>query len=242
MIWAIALALVPTVIWCAICLWQRPSGLSLGWLVAGAVVGVFLGVPVWLLESVVDRFANPDERLSRDFIQQVIGAACSEEILKAGGVAILVWLGFRAGNRSGQGVVAIAISVGIGFMTLENLVAVIGSENPLSLAIDRQLTLLAGHGHYQSIMGVLLAWTIFRRQVRWAILALLVPIFLHGWGDLSEQLFRDEPNPGSAEDTVLFFAWIASVLTTALVASVLLKFGRGAVPGPRRETAVADLT
>jgi RsiW-degrading membrane proteinase PrsW (M82 family) len=213
---SIALALVPTVVWCLIVSWVRPPKLSLRWLLGGIIVGVLLGGPVWLVESAVDGLASPSDRLSRDFLQQVIGAACSEESLKFIGVGLLIWLAYRRGEREVRALVAIAISVGIGFMTLENLVAVIASDTPMSLAMDRQLTILAGHGSYQTIMGIFLAISIRHHRFGWVIAAIIAPVLLHGWGDLAEQLFIDEPDPGSVDDTILYNTWIASIVATAL--------------------------
>jgi RsiW-degrading membrane proteinase PrsW (M82 family) len=219
---AIALAFIPTIVWCLIFVWVRPPGFSLRWLLGGMIVGVVLGGPVWLAESAVDVLAIPGDRYWRGFVQQVIGAACSEESLKFIGVGLLVWLAQRRSERAPRAVVAIAISVGIGFMTLENLVAVIVSDTPMSHAIDRQMTIIAGHGSYQAIMGVFLAMSIQHRRLGWAIAALIVPLFLHGWGNLAEQLFIDEPDHRSFQDTMLYNTWIGSIVTTALAAFSLL--------------------
>ncbi len=183
---------------------------------------MMLGGPVWLVESAVDVLANPSDRFWRNFVQQVIGAACSEESLKFIGVGALVWLAQRHSQRTSRAVVAIAISVGIGFMTLENVVAVIASDTPMALATDRQLTTLAGHGNYQAIMGVLVAMSIQHRRLGWAIAALVVPVVLHGWGNLTVQLFIDEPEPHSFDDTLLYNSWIGSIVTTVLAAFSLL--------------------
>ena len=82
---------------------------------------------------------------------------------------------------------------------------------------------VAKEGVYmQAIMGVFLAMTIRHRRLGWAIAALVVPVFLHGWGDLAEQLFIDEPDPGSFDDTMLYNSWIGSIVTTSLAAFSLL--------------------
>ena len=54
------------------------------------------------------------------------------------------------------------------------------------------------------------------------IAAFAVPVFLHGWGDLTEQLFIDEPDPGSFVDTILYYSWIGSIVATAFAAFYLL--------------------
>ena len=217
-----AIVALPTVAWIAVWCWMRPQSLSFFWFVAGTSFGILLGGPVWLAESFVEKFATSTDRFARDFNQQVIGAACCEEVVKFVGVALLVFLVTRQHVPSLRCVVCVSMSVGIGFMTLENFVAVYAADSRLSVAFDRQFSIFAGHASFQVIMG----WFIHRwcvtRWSGWAIASLLVPIFLHGWGDFSEALFQDEPNPNSVEDTVLFGAWIASLLSTAALAICVL--------------------
>ncbi len=219
---SIAFALLPTIVWCLIWLWVRDSEVSLRWLFGGIGVGALLGAPVWFAESAIDGLANPNDRFSRDFVQQVLGAAGCEETLKFVAIGLLLWLAGSSLGHVPRQVVAISIAVAIGFMTLENLVGVLRSETPMSLAMDRQITIFAGHPSYQVIMGYLLAVSLQRRRLGWACAALIVPVALHGWGDLSEQLFKDETNRGSLEDTVLYFAWLASIVVTASSAFFLL--------------------
>ncbi len=223
----VALAVLPTLVWCLICLWIRPSEVSLRWLISGLLLGAAIGGPIWLAESAIDGLANPNDRFSRDFIQQVLGAAFCEETLKFIAIGVLLWFAglgrdHHSRDHLSREVVTISVSVAIGFMTLENLFGVYRSGSTLSLALDRQLTIFAGHPSYQVIMGTLLAVAIQRRRVGWAIAALALPMLLHGWADLSEQLFRDETNPGSVEDSTLYFAWLASIAVTACLTFYLL--------------------
>ncbi len=234
---AIAMAFIPAAVWCLVFAWVRPPGFSLRWLIGGMIVGVMLGGPVWSVESAVDGLASGGDRFWRDFAQQVIGAACSEESLKFIGIGLLVWLAYRRGQRAARAVVAIAISVGIGFMTLENVVAVIASDTPLAVATDRQLTILAGHGSYQAIMGVFLAMSIQQRRLGWAIAALVVPVVLHGWGNLTVQLFKDQPAPDSFDDTMLYNSWIGSIFTTALASVSLLWWVRRPINDQQLESS-----
>ena len=216
------LTFVPTLVWCVIWLWVKPTTVALRWLAAGIALGVLAAVPIWFYESAVDALADPNKRWSRVFIQQVLGAAVGEEGFKMLGVGILLAIVGRFMALQPRTVVAMAISVGIGFMTLENLFGVTVAESPMVLALNRQMTIIAGHGCYQAIMGCLLAKAIQDRRFSWGVLAFVVPVILHGWGDFSDQLFKDEPDPGSAEDTFLFYTWIASILTTAIATGLLL--------------------
>ncbi|WP_419580310.1 PrsW family glutamic-type intramembrane protease [Stieleria magnilauensis] len=219
----ITLSLLPTLVWVLLWLWIRPRSLPIQWLVAGMIAGALVCAPVYVAETLVDQIA-PTDRWSRDFVQQVAGAACCEEFLKLVAVGgLLRWSGEPSSLR---GTLAIAASVGIGFMTLENVVAVSNAASADSTAIGRQVSILAGHPSYQVIMGFCLARWQASRQTAWIIAAVAVPVVLHGWGDFSEAVFQDEPNPGSREDTIVFQSWIMSVFVTAMTAMACLKLSR----------------
>lgn len=221
---AIAIVSIPTIIWCLIYIWVQNSRHWFHWLIAGVSLGAALGIPAWFLETAIGQFAVGEGRFLQDFMEQVVGAAFCEEVLKFLAIGLLVWISSRQAPNNVRQIVGISIAVGIGFMTLENLLGIFRSADPISLALDRQVALFVGHPSYQVIMGYLLAIAIQRRSVTWLLAALLVPLTLHGWGDLSEKLFQDEINPGSLEDTVLFSSWLASLVVTTSMAGALLWF------------------
>jgi RsiW-degrading membrane proteinase PrsW (M82 family) len=220
--YASAITLLPTVVWGLIWLWIRPRDRSFSWLISGALVGGLLGGPIWMAETWVDQFAVPSDRISRDFIQQIVGAACCEETLMLVGVVAMMCFVLGKGDPSLARIVAVAVAVAIGFMTLENIVAVIAATKPMPISLDRQFTIFAGHPGYQLVMGwCLYYWKITNRKT-WLLAALVLPTLLHGWGDFSEALFQDEPYPDSVDDTVLYALWIASLLTTASTSVAIL--------------------
>ncbi|TWT74399.1 PrsW family glutamic-type intramembrane protease [Allorhodopirellula solitaria] len=222
------LALFPTLVWVLIWIWIRPATGAFKLLIVGLFAGASLAIPVWLAETLVDQLADPQHRWSRDFLEQVIGAACCEEGIKFAGVmGILKWFdktrhkGTSLGENGAHpwDAVPCALVIAIGFMTVENLIAITAAPSPTSMALSRQMTLLAGHPSYQLVMGYSLARWRLQHKAGWMIAAIAVPIFLHGWGDFSEQLFQDEPDHGSTRDTIEFVAWIGSI-TASLIASV----------------------
>ncbi len=216
----ILLALLPTLVWVLIWLWIRPSVRPVTHLVLGLAVGASLAVPAWFAETLVDDLVNAHNRWSHDFLEQVIGAACCEELLKfAGVIAVLSWLNEQRSRLSDA--VPVALTVGIGFMTVENILAVMAAQTPMSMASSRLVTILAGHPSYQLMMGFCLARWSVRRKMGWAVAAIALPILMHGWSDFSEQLFKDEPTHGSTRDNLEFAAWIGSIITS-LMASVLI--------------------
>ncbi len=214
------ITLVPTLIWVSIWVWIRPRCRSFSPLVVGIIVGAGVAVPVWFAEVWIDGTANTRSRLALDFQHQFLGAACCEELLKLVGVALLLrWMG--ASKPRPWHAIPIALTVGIGFMTVENIIAVMAAQEPMSMAYSRLVTVLAGHPGYQLVMGFCIARWSTHHRIGWAVASIGLPILLHGWGDLSEQLFKDEPKHGSTRDTLEFAAWIASI-TTVLIASLLV--------------------
>lgn len=217
----ILLCTLPTLVWMLVWFSIRPRQRSVLLLVTGMAIGASLAVPVWFAESFVDDFANSTDRWSRDFIEQVLSAAFCEELLKfVAVIGILKWIQPLPADR--EIAVPVALSVGIGFMTVENGFAMWAADSSMSMALSRQMTLLAGHPGYQLVMGFCLArWSVERRK-RWMFSALAIPILLHGWGDFSEQLFKDEPDHGSTRDTIEFLTWIGSIAATFTASLVIL--------------------
>ena len=128
--------------------------------------------------------------------------------------------------------ITIALSVAIGFMTFENLLAAIPSDQPLPRARDRLIAMLAGHPGYQIIMGYFISRAITQHRGLWWVPAVVIPVLMHGMFDFTDQAFQDEPNHGSLEDSILYGLWIGTmVVTVAVTGSVLCAVLRGSASG-----------
>jgi RsiW-degrading membrane proteinase PrsW (M82 family) len=79
------------------------------------------------------------------FVQQVLGAAVSEELFIFVGFFLTFKLFHLSRVRTEADVVAVAVAVAIGFTTIENVTAVVASGTPLSAALNRLLSIIAGH-------------------------------------------------------------------------------------------------
>ena len=105
-----------------------------------------------------------------------------------------------------------AVSVAIGFTTVENAIAVLGAVDKLSMATDRLMSIVAGHAVLQLVMGYFAALVLLGEglRVRYGVLMLAAPVALHGWGDYSEALFQYEQSlyPDAEVSKLLFSAWI----------------------------------
>ena len=92
---AIVIVLIPTTIWCLIYIWVQDARHWFHWLIAGVSLGAALGIPVWFLETAIGRIAVDEGRFLQDFMEQVVGAAFCEEVLKFLAIGLLVWISSR---------------------------------------------------------------------------------------------------------------------------------------------------
>ena len=190
--------------------------------------GIFLGViaclPIWVMETVIEDGGGKFTNLYlRAFVQQVLGAAVSEELFIF--VAfIATYMLFRGGRvRTRVDIVSIAVAAAIGFTTVENLLAVIAAPQPMSAAISRLLSIVAGHASVQLVMGYFAARMLLepRGRILNGILMIALPIAIHGWGDFSEAIFQ-AVDADSEESKRYFSYWIFAIFTYVVAAVIVL--------------------
>ncbi|MDE0865327.1 MAG: PrsW family glutamic-type intramembrane protease [Rubripirellula sp.] len=190
----------------------------------GIALGVVACVPVWLMETVVE---GAGDQLSgvyeKAFIQQVLGAAVSEELFIFLGFLIAFFLFRHSRIKTDRDVVAIAVAAAIGFTTVENLTAVLAAESPMTTAFSRLLSIVAGHASLQLMMGFFAAKVLLGREHRalYGFLMLAVPIVIHGWGDFSEAVFQ-AVDPDSQQSKQFFSGWILGIFAYIAGATVVL--------------------
>ena len=225
---AISLTLFPSLVWLLVALRLRTNKLSIGRIFVGLLAGVAASLATLEVVLLLAPILTSPDRWIGDFLDSVVSAALVEETLKYVCVTAICFVFVKANKPKGdtifqRDIIAIAVSVAIGFMSLENIIAVIGTDEPLLRARDRLASLFAGHPSFQVMMGFWIAKAIQLRH-RWAWpIALGVPVFVHGLIDFSQQAFKDEPNHGSLEDSILFYLWFGSLVSTAVVTGYLLE-------------------
>ena len=218
------ISLVPTLVLLAFVGALRFGNQRLAVLWTGVVLGVLACVPVYFMETVIE---GAGESLSglyeKAFVQQVLGAAVSEELCIFFGFLLTFKLFKRTRIQKDADVVAAAVAVAIGFTTIENLSAVLASETPMSVSLNRLLSIVAGHASLQLVMGYFAAKCLLgdRNRLVFGVLMLAVPIGIHGWGDFSESIFQavDADSPQSQQ---FFSAWIFGVFAYLVGAAVVL--------------------
>lgn len=187
-------------------------------------MGVLACVPVYLMETIIE---GAGDRLSgiyeKAFVQQVLGAAVSEELCIFLGFLLTFKLFQGVRIRTNAEVVAVAVAVAIGFTTIENVTAVLASETPWSVSLNRLLSIVAGHASLQLVMGYFAAkcWLGSHHRLLFGVLMLAVPIGIHGWGDFSESVFQavESDSPQSKQ---FFSAWIFGIFAYLAGAAIVL--------------------
>ena len=224
---AYLLTLFPSVVWVLTTLWLRTSRLSIGRVGIGVLTGIVAGFAALRAQMLLAPLLTSPDRWTNDFLDSVVSAAVIEESVKyicviAGAFYFVSVLKSKQLHVDTRDIVAIAVSVAIGFMTLENILAVMTAEQPLLRGRDRLLSIFAGHPAFQIMMGVCVAKAIQHRSKLVWLAALGIPVFVHGLIDFAEQTFQDEPNHGSLEDSILFYLWFGSLVTTTVASLYLI--------------------
>ena len=217
-------SLVPTLVLLGLVGAFRFRSIMLPVLWMGVILGVVACIPVYLMETVIEDAGGQLTGLyEKAFVQQVLGAAVSEELFIFVGFFLTFKLFQTSRVRTEADVVAVAVAVAIGFMTIENVTAVVASETPMSAALNRLLSIIAGHASLQLMMGYFAAKCLLgnRNRLLFGLLMFAVPIVIHGWGDFSEYIFQ-QVDADSPQSKQFFSAWILGVFAYIAGAAIVL--------------------
>ena len=218
------LSLVPTLVlmgWVGAFGLTRPRCPAL-WV--GMILGIVACVPVWFMETVIEGAGDHLTGLyEKAFVQQVLGAAVSEELFIFLGFLGTFLLFRRTRVKTEGDVVAIAVAAAIGFTTIENVTAVLAAESPMTTAFSRLLSIVAGHASLQLVMGYFAAKCLLGtgNRILNGLLMLAVPIAIHGWGDFSESVFQTV-DPDSEQSKQFFSGWIIGIFAYLAGAVIVL--------------------
>lgn len=218
------ISMIPTVVLLVLVGAFRFSSQMLVVLWTGVAFGVVACVPVYFMETVIEGAGDQLSGLyEKAFVQQVLGAAVSEELWIFFGFLLTYKLFQSIRIQTEADVVATAVAVAIGFTTIENITAVIASETPMSASLNRLLSIVAGHASLQLVMGYFAAKCLLggRNRLLFGLLMLAVPIGIHGWGDFTESIFQavDADSPQSKQ---FFSAWIFGIFAYLAGAAIVL--------------------
>lgn len=176
-------------------------------LVKAVLYGVGIGIPVALLEMVIERvlFGGDPTTLFGTTVQAFFVAALPEESFKL----LALWLVLRKNpyfDEHFDGIVY-AVCVGLGFAALENVLYVVGAEeNWFSVAVTRALLAVPGHYAFAVLMGYYYSvYHFVDRSSRTAACILLVPVVAHGVYDALALSSTVNPYLGGISSIVLIY-------------------------------------
>ena len=176
-------------------------------LVKAVLYGVGIGIPVALLEMVIERvlFSGDPTTLFGTTMQAFFVAALPEESFKL----LALWLVLRKNpyfDEHFDGIVY-AVCVGLGFAALENVLYVVGAEeNWFSVAVTRALLAVPGHYAFAVLMGYYYSvYHFVDRSSRTAACILLVPVVAHGVYDALALSSTVNPYLGGISSIVLIY-------------------------------------
>lgn len=194
---------------------------------AGFGFGACSAFPAVVIATLYDLYVGHGTGLYSSSISRAfIGAAIPEELFKF--IAVLCLLDRRRQDSSPAHVFALAVATACGFACFENIFYVIESRDWSATAILRSVSAVPGHAFVGAIMGFCCARALRQGgRFYWWILALMVPIALHGIynaplfalseasGELQEHAIRVEG--------FLVYLFIAVVIVEGLLAHFCLR-------------------
>ena len=179
-------ALLPAILlWLYI--WKKdPQPEPLSWLLKAVAYGILICMPVATIEMLIHDTLWPSDAepttLIGSITQAFLVAALPEETFKL----FALWLILRKNpyfDEHFDGIVY-AVSVGLGFAAIENILYVFSEEEWLSVAIGRALLAVPGHYAFAVLMGYYYSLHHFiNPSTKNAICILLVPVIAHGLYD-----------------------------------------------------------
>ena len=176
-------------------------------LVKAVLYGVGIGIPVALLEMVIENvlFDGEPTTLFGTTVQAFFVAALPEESFKL----LALWLVLRKNpyfDEHFDGIVY-AVCVGLGFAALENVLYVVGAEeNWFSVAVSRALLAVPGHYAFAVLMGYYYSvYHFVDHSSRTAACILLVPVVAHGVYDAIAFSSTVNPYVGGISTVVLIY-------------------------------------
>ena len=203
----LAAALLPAILlWTYI--WKQDAQPEpTNWLVKAVLYGVGIGIPVALLEMVIESvlFSGDPTTLLGTTVQAFFVAALPEESFKL----LALWLVLRKNpyfDEHFDGIVY-AVCVGLGFAALENVLYVVGAEeNWFSVAVTRALLAVPGHYAFAVLMGYYYSvYHFVDHSSRTAACILLVPVVAHGVYDALALSSTVNPYVGGISAIVLIY-------------------------------------
>ena len=204
----IGIALLPSIL-LGLYIWAKdPQKEPTSWLVRGFLLGGALCIPVALLEIEIEAFLFGSYYSPSNYFEMLANAFTVAAIPEEGVKLLALWLLLRWNPYFDEHIdgIVYAVSIGIGFAAVENIIYLHGDENWITTAIIRSLLAVPGHYAYAVLMGYYYSLYYFvDHSKKNAACILLVPVLLHGIYDSLAMTGQVNPYVGLVCFFVLVF-------------------------------------
>lgn len=204
-------------------------------------LGVFITLPASMLEIGQTALTDPLHlsALPASLNSAFLGAALCEEVLK-----FAIVYGFcsrhQAFDEPMDGILY-GVTASLGFATLENVLYV--GQNGMTVAIVRAVLAVPGHACWGALMGYFIGQAKFgdpAQRKACLVLALVVPILLHGLYDFPLMWANAPHGDGPAPDAPLWLPLLVVYLGSRAVLYVLKQLGTEQLLVPIPQLGVPD--
>ncbi len=150
-------------------------------LMSALVAGIVIVIPIFPIEMLLKDMISFNNKYTNAMYYAFVVAAFSEEIFKYIAFFAVIWRN-KNFNELFDGIVYAAY-ISLGFAAIENILYVF--QNGFSVGIVRAFTAVPAHALFGITMGYYFSLAKFEQKKRGLhiFLALVVPIFLHGFYD-----------------------------------------------------------
>jgi len=162
--------------------------------------GIWIIFPVLLIAGILKQWQPQADILNHALFEAFMLAAIPEEIFK---YLVLVFFCLRLPefDEPMDGIVY-GVAVSLGFATFENILYVM--DGGIGVALMRALTAVPAHALTGAIMGYYIGFSLLTtKKTRYFILALAVPVLLHGAYDFPLMYLKNSSVVGTPSDESL---------------------------------------
>jgi RsiW-degrading membrane proteinase PrsW (M82 family) len=147
-------------------------------LLKALLTGVFIILPVVIIESILTSFSGHLEGISKVAYNAFVVASLCEEGFKYLGFILIIWPD-KNFNEKFDGIVY-SVFISLGFAAVENIFYVLNGG--ISIGILRGFTAVPAHALFGTVMGYYFGLSRFYPELksRYLVLAFIIPFLWHG--------------------------------------------------------------
>lgn len=204
----IAVALLPSVL-LGLFIWVKdPQKEPFSWLMRGFLLGGALCIPVAQIETIIETYLFGPYFEPSNYFEVSANAFLVAAIPEEGFKLLALWLLLRKNPYFDEHIdgIVYAVSIGLGFAAVENIIYLLEDESWMTTAIVRSLLAVPGHYAFAVLMGFYYSLYCFvDHSKKNAACILMVPVIIHGIYDSLAMTGQVNPYVGIVCFFVLVF-------------------------------------